>query len=268
MLFHKEIILQEPSMKIRVLGCHGSQLPHYNTTSFLIGRNVLVDGGTITTVLPLQEQLKIDYIFITHAHLDHVRDIMFLADNLCYQRREKPLVLISTQGIIDAVHRHLFNNVVWPDFSQIPHAKAPIIEFRVIKPGQKQKIGDLRIKAVDLHHVVESVGYIIEAGGKSVFLMGDTGPTEAAWQTAKKTSGLQAIFVETSLPDGMKDMADKTGHLTPLTLAAELQKLTGTKPRIYVYHMKAGYRDIIKKEIAAIKDRKISIIEDGQIIRI
>ncbi|NTW17790.1 MAG: MBL fold metallo-hydrolase, partial [Syntrophaceae bacterium] len=68
-------------MNIRVLGCHGSQLPNYNTTCFLIGQNTLVDAGAITSVLSLREQQKIDYVFVTHAHLDHIRDLMFLADN-------------------------------------------------------------------------------------------------------------------------------------------------------------------------------------------
>ena len=255
-------------MNVRVLGCHGSQLPNYNTTSFLIGPNVLIDAGTITAVLSLQEQLKIDYIFITHAHLDHIRDIMFLADNICYQRRGKPLVIVSTKGIIDAIRRHLFNNVIWPDFSKIPSPKAPVIKFQVIKPGRKQKIGDLQIRAIDLHHVVESVGYIVETKGKAVNFLGDTGPTEEAWQMARKTPGLRAVFIETSLPNEMQDVADKTGHLTPLSLAGELKKLKEAKPKIYLYHMKQGYREIICKEVEAIKDRKIHIIEDGQIIRI
>ncbi|MGV8058349.1 MAG: MBL fold metallo-hydrolase [Smithellaceae bacterium] len=255
-------------MNIRVLGCNGSQLPNYNTTSFLIGQNVLVDAGTITAVLSLREQMKIDYIFITHAHLDHVRDIMFLADNICCQHRKRPLVIVSTKGIIDAIHRHLFNNIIWPDFSKIPNSRTPVIKFKIITPGRKQKIGDLQIRAIDLHHVVETVGYIVEAKGKAVIFMGDTGPTEEAWQAARKTEGLQAVFIETSLPDGMKELADKTGHLTPLSLAAELRKLTEAKPGIYLYHMKPSYRENIRKEVAAIKDRKIHIIEDGQRIRI
>ena len=255
-------------MNIRVLGCHGSQFPNYNTTSFLVGQNVLVDAGTITAVLSLQEQLKIGYIFITHAHLDHIRDIVFLADNLSYHGRKKPLVIVSTKGIINAIHRHLFNNVIWPDFSKIPSPKAPVIKFQIIKPGKKQKIGDLQIRAIDLHHVVETVGYIIEAKGKAVIFMGDTGPTQEAWQIARKTKGLKAVFVETSLPDRMKDIARKTGHLTPLSLAGELKKLAEIKPGIYLYHMKPSYRGIIRKEVAAIKDRKIHIIEDGQKIRI
>jgi len=255
-------------MNIRVLGCHGSQFPNCNTTSFLFGQNVLIDAGTITSVLSLEKQLKIDYIFITHAHLDHVRDVMFLADNICYQRRKKPLVIVSTKGIIETIHRHLLNNIIWPDFSQIPSPAAPVIKFQPLEPGKKQKIGDFRIRAIDLHHVVETVGYLIEANGKAVMFLGDTGPTEEAWQIAKNTTGLKAIFIETSLPGKMQDIADKTGHLTPRSLTVELKKLKDTKAHIYLYHMKPRYQRLIRKEVAAIKDQKISIIEDGQQIRI
>lgn len=255
-------------MKIRVLGCHGSQLPDYNTTSFLIGQNVLVDAGTVTTVLSLKEQLKIDYILITHAHLDHVRDLMFLADNIYRQRKGNPLVIVSTKGIIGAIRRHLFNNVIWPDFSRIPSTKTPLIKFQVIKPGKKQNIGEFRISAVNVHHVVETVGYVIENKNKAVIFLGDTGPTEKTWQVAKKIKNLNAVFIETSLPDSMKDVANITGHLTPFYLQAELKKLKGKKPDIYLYHMKPRYREIIREEVSAIKDRKIHIVKDGQIIRI
>ncbi len=255
-------------MNIRVLGCHGSQLPNYNTTCFLIGQNVLIDAGAITSVLSLREQQKIDYIFVTHAHLDHIRDIVFLADNIYYQRRGKPLVIVGTMGTIDAIHRNLFNNIIWPDFSKIPDSKTPVIKFQIIKPGRKQQIGGLLIKAVNLHHSVESVGYIIETEGKAVIFMGDTGPTEEIWQIAGKTAGLKAVFIETSLPNGMSDVADKTGHLTPRFLANELKKLAQAKPTIYLYHIKPGYRKTVRKEVAAIKGREIRIIEDGQRIRI
>jgi ribonuclease BN (tRNA processing enzyme) len=255
-------------MKIRVLGCHGSQLPDYNTTSFLLGQNILIDAGTVTTVLSLQEQLKIDYVFVTHAHLDHVRDIAFLADNIFFQCRKKPLVIVSTKDILDSLHRHLFNNVIWPDFSKIPSAKTPLIKFQIIVPGKKQTIGDLRINAIDLHHVVETVGFVIEAKNKAVIFLGDTGPTEEAWQVAQNTKGLKAIFVETSLPDSMKKVADMTRHLTPLSLQVELRKLKNKKPDIYLYHIKLSYREAIRKEVATIKERKIHIIEDGQVIRL
>ena len=43
-----------------------------------VGWEDLVDAGTITSLLTIEEQVNIDYVLVTHAHLDHVRDIMFL----------------------------------------------------------------------------------------------------------------------------------------------------------------------------------------------
>ncbi|MGZ6290765.1 MAG: MBL fold metallo-hydrolase, partial [Syntrophales bacterium] len=96
-------------MQIRVLGCHGSQTPGCNTTSFLLDGKILVDAGAITSLLTIEEQINIDYVLVTHAHLDHVRDIMFLADNICYLQKGHPLTVVGTRNIIDTLRAHLFN---------------------------------------------------------------------------------------------------------------------------------------------------------------
>ena len=259
---------EELCMKIRVLGCHGSQLPHHNTTSFFLEKSILVDAGTVTTVLSLEEQLRIDYVFVTHAHLDHVRDITFLVDNLYYAKRERPLTVCSSRGIIENLHRHLFNNVIWPDFSKIPSTKAPLIKFEILAPGRKKILGDWQVRAIGVHHTVETIGFMMESKGKAVLFLGDTGPTDGVWKVARRMKGLKAVFIETSLPSSMQGIADKTGHLTPVTLMGELKKLKDAKPKIYLYHMKPRYAEAIRREVTAIQDRKIHIIEDGQAIRI
>jgi cAMP phosphodiesterase len=98
--------------------------------------------------------------------------------------------------------------------------------------------------------------------------MGDTGPTEEVWRAARKLQKLKAIFIKVSLPNDMIDIAKRKGHLTPLSLAGELEKLADTEPEIYLHHIEPIYRKIIRKEIAAIKDRNVSILEDGQRISI
>jgi ribonuclease BN (tRNA processing enzyme) len=202
-------------MKIRVLGCHGSELPGYNTTSFLIDGKILIDAGTVTSVLTAEEQLKIGYILVTHAHMDHVRDIMFLADNISYLKKENPLFVLSTSCVIKTLRQFLFNNIIWPDFSSIPDVENPVIKFVTIDAGQTISISGLEITAINVHHSVETVGYAVEAPEGAAIFVGDTGPTEEIWQYARKIKGLEAIFVETSLPDDMKNLADMTGHLTP-----------------------------------------------------
>src|SRR5512145_500889 len=220
---------EELYMKIRVLGCHGSQLPHHNITSFLLEKNILIDAGTVTQALTLEEQLRIEYIFVTHAHLDHIRDIAFLADNLYYGNRKKPLVILSSKGIIESIHRHLFNNVIWPDFSKIPSVKEPLIRFQVIVPGRKKNISDFQVRAINLNHTVETLGCMIQSKDKAVLFLGDTGPTENVWKIAKAVKEIKGIFIETSLPGSLQNIADKTGHLTPISLNSELRKLKAAR---------------------------------------
>ena len=110
---------------------------------------------------------------------------------------------------------------------------------------------------------------MVEAATGAVIFMGDTGPTdEQVWKIANGVKKLKAVFMETSLPDEMKDIADMTGHLTPASLSRELKKLDARETDIYLYHMKLQYHRFIKKGISRIKDRTVHILEDGQIIRI
>jgi ribonuclease BN (tRNA processing enzyme) len=255
-------------MEIRVLGCHGSELPGYNTTSFLIDGKILIDAGTVTSVLTAEEQLKIDYILVTHAHMDHVCDITFLADNICYLKKETPLFVLSTACIIETLRKYLFNNIIWPDFSSIPDRQTPVIKFVAIDAGQTISISGLKITAIKVHHTVETVGYAVEAPEGAAIFIGDTGPTEEIWQFARNIKGLEAIFVETSLPDDMKNIADMAGHLTPASLDQELIKLAGLPAAIYLYHMKLPHQETIKEEIGRLNNCHIHTLEDGQILQI
>ncbi len=259
-------------MEIRVLGCHGSQLPGYGLTGFLLDKTTLLDAGAVTSILTLEEQARIDHILITHAHLDHIRELASLADNLCYLKRDYPLTVVSTPQVIESLRVHIFNGVIWPDFSLIPSAEKPVIQFMAIRPGERMGLGHLNVTAIPVHHTVETVAYVVEAetDGSPVVavFVGDTGPTEEIWRVAGRGQDIRAIFVETSLPGEMTDLAELTGHLTPAGLAGELKKLGAYHPHIYLYHMKIQYRTEIQQEITLLGDNNVHVLEDGQVIRI
>ena len=69
-------------MEIRVLGCSGSIAAGSRTTSFLVDDQVLIDAGTGVGDLTLDEMIRVDHIFVTHSHLDHVLAIGLLADSV------------------------------------------------------------------------------------------------------------------------------------------------------------------------------------------
>ncbi len=259
-------------MEIRVLGCHGSQLPGYGLTGFLLDSTTLLDAGAVTSVLTLEEQVRVDHILITHAHLDHIRELTSLADNLCYSKRDYPLTVVGTPQVIESLKAHIFNGAIWPDFSLIPSAARPVIRFMTIQMGERVDLGHLNVTAIPVHHTVETVAYVVEAetDGRptSAIFIGDTGPTEEIWRVAGRGQNIRAIFVETSLPEEMIDLAKLTGHLTPAGLARELKKLDAYHPQIYLYHLKIQYHREIQREIALLGNGNVSVLQDGQVIRI
>lgn len=115
-------------MKVRVLGCSGAIAKDCRTTSFLIDADVLVDAGTGVGDLSLQEMRGINHVLLTHSHLDHVAALPLMVDAIAAHRKS-PIRIHALQATIDALKLHIFNNVIWPDFSKIPTREAPFISF-------------------------------------------------------------------------------------------------------------------------------------------
>ncbi|MDP2248696.1 MAG: MBL fold metallo-hydrolase, partial [Nitrosomonadales bacterium] len=95
-------------MRIKVLGCSGGIGGTLRTTSFLIDDDILLDAGTGVGDLTIEQYLKIDHIFITHSHLDHVASIPFLADTVL-GLREAPIYIYATAETWKILKDHLFN---------------------------------------------------------------------------------------------------------------------------------------------------------------
>jgi ribonuclease BN (tRNA processing enzyme) len=57
---------------LRILGCSGGIASGLRTTSLLLNESILIDAGTGVGDLTLQELTKIDHVFLTHSHLDHI----------------------------------------------------------------------------------------------------------------------------------------------------------------------------------------------------
>lgn len=235
-------------MEIRVLGCYGGEAPGYRTTCFLVNSRVAIDAGAVTGALALKDQARIDAIILTHSHLDHVRDLAFLADNI-FGKRDKPVVIYGLPETIREVRTHILNNLVWPDFTRIPNAEHPILTYQEVREGQPIEIEGLKVTVVKVNHTVPAAGLIVANQTKSFAFSGDTGPTDAFWAEAARRPDLAALFVEASFPNRMGDLAEITGHLTPALARRELAKLNRPGLPVHVYHMKPQYLKEIVGEL-------------------
>ena len=239
-------------MEIRVLGCYGGEAPGHRTTCFLVNSKLAIDAGAVTGALSLKDQAKVDAVILTHSHLDHVRDLAFLADNV-FGKRERPVTIHGLPETIRELQNHIFNNSVWPDFSRIPNPEHPILAYREIRENTPFEIDGLTIVAIKVNHTVPAAGFIVANETKSFAFSGDTGPTEAFWLEAAKRADLAAVFLEASFPSRLSELAELTGHLTPALARLELAKLGRPEVPVYLHHMKPQYLKEIMGEVDSVQ---------------
>jgi 3',5'-cyclic-nucleotide phosphodiesterase len=68
-------------MELRVIGCHGGETPRHRTSAFVLDERLAIDAGSLTSGLDLKAQFRLDACIVSHAHLDHIRDLATIADN-------------------------------------------------------------------------------------------------------------------------------------------------------------------------------------------
>ncbi len=248
-------------MEIRVLGCNGGILPGFRSPAFLVNKRILIDSGYVAGVLSLEEQNKIRDIFVTHFHLDHTKDIAFLADNAVGDQN-LPVRIYGTSETVSCFKKHFFNNAAWPDFTRINSGNSPIVQLIIVREGVKTAVEGVEVTPFMVNHSIDGIGYIIRDGSVAVVFSGDTGPTDAMWDAINADASVKAIFVETSFPNEFQAIAEASGHFTPQTLNTDLNKLTRTGIPIYLYHLKPKYYDIITEEIRALKRENLIVLQN------
>src|SRR5438105_15123906 len=139
------------TVKVRVLGCSGGIGGGLRTTSMLVDADILIDAGTGVGDLSLEQLAKIDHIFVSHSHLDHVTSIPFLVDTVCWMRAS-PVTVYGIKEVLDILRAHLFNWKIWPDFTQIPNGDKPFMVYREIRVGEVTEFGGRRITAIPANH--------------------------------------------------------------------------------------------------------------------
>ena len=257
-------------MQIRVLGCSGSIAAGSRTTSFLLDDDILIDAGTGVGDLTLDEMVQVDHILVTHSHLDHVLSIGLLADSVTRRRHaaaRPPVQVHALAPTIAALRQHVFNGVIWPDFTRLPERDHPVLAFDEVAIGQVLQLGGRQVEVLPARHTVPAVGYAVygPAGAGAWVFTGDTGPNPALWA---RLQGLPVamLVIETAFRDDEHALATISQHLCPAELQRELSHLPQPLD-VYITHIKPGEVDRVMAEIAAQDSvHRIQALATGQVM--
>jgi len=240
-------------MKVRILGCSGgigdSGGRPLRTTAMLVDDDILIDCGTGAGDLTIAELARVDHVFLTHSHFDHIASLPMLIDSVS-DLRDRPLTVHATEATLETLRAHVFNWAIWPDFLQIPSPAHPCMQLEAIDVGVAASLGGRRITALPVRHTVPAVAFQIASARASLVFSGDTGSSPELWEAVNGIDNLRYVLIETSYPEAERRLAAASGHLCPSMLAAELARLERSA-EVFITHLKPTQPDQIMAEIEA-----------------
>ncbi|NMF87443.1 3',5'-cyclic-nucleotide phosphodiesterase [Aromatoleum petrolei] len=253
-------------MRLKVLGCSGGiGGPEARTTAFLADDDVLIDCGTGVGDLALEELAAIDHIFVTHSHMDHIAAIPLIVDAVG-EMRGVPITVYAIPEVLRILRAHIFNWLIWPDFTAIPDRRRPFLRLQPIKIGEEVRLGDRTITPLPALHSVPAVAYCLDGGKGQLVYSGDTTYSPELVSAINACPDLRHLIIESAFPDEQHGLALASRHLSPAMVAAFLDEIAGT-PQVHISHIKPGQGERVMAQLAAAGARlHASALRQGQVI--
>jgi ribonuclease BN (tRNA processing enzyme) len=231
-------------------------------SSYVIDGVVAIDAGGLGFLGDLAAQSRIQHIFVTHSHMDHIASLPIFLETV-FRSSDQCVTLHAGAATLECLRRDVFNDRVWPDFIGMSEKGLPFVKVETLDPGRPVEVAGLRLTPVPVDHVVPTLGFLVEAPGVTVAIPSDTGPTEEFWHAVAAATDLKAVFLEASFPDVMSDLAMISKHLTPAMFAAEARKLRCQVPFIAV-HIKPRFYDKVVEELNALELPDVRVGKPGE----
>ncbi len=245
-------------MRVRLLPSEpGSTDGLHFLTTFLIDDVLAVDAGSLG-LADLDAQQRVEEIFLTHSHMDHLATLPIHCENRLVEGRPSGLVVRGHADAVDVLQNNLFNDLLWPDFSRIHYAGQPLITWGVLESEKPVDVRGLTVTPVLVDHAVPTFGFVIDSSDGRIVISGDTGPTARIWEVGGEGRDPDIVFIECSFPDRLEGLARESGHLTPSLVGAELDKVPGSA-EVVAYHLKPAFHAEIARELDRLGHEALSV---------
>lgn len=235
-------------MQVKVLGCSGGIGAARRTTSLLVDDDVLLDAGTGVMDLDLEQLRRIDHVYLSHCHLDHIAALPLMVDSVG-ALRERPLVVHARESCLITLDEHIFNWCIWPNFYVIPTPQQPFLVSEHIAVGETVELSrGRRLSFLPVEHTVPALAFHLSGGEGSLVFSGDTTRCDAFWDAVNAIPDLKYLIIETAFTEQEKAIALASKHLCPSMLAGELEKYKGGA-QIYITHLKPTQEAAIMEQV-------------------
>jgi metallo-beta-lactamase family protein len=200
----------------------GAQMP--TGSNFLIevgGKKILVDCGLVQGEkysIPTNSESftydphQIDFLFVTHAHLDHVGRIPRLVRDgfkgkiisTAPTREMAELIMLDSMGVLakEALHENTSQLYEEKDVFATMHLWDTTVSYEEQYVCQQSDAGKITVTAHDAGHILGSATYEFEYQGKKLVFTGDLGNTPSPlMKDTTALSGIDYLVIESVYGD-------------------------------------------------------------------
>ena len=113
-------------MRLRILGADDGIAEYCRTNCFLFNKDILIDLGTGLRAFDVDSIAKIDQIFLSRVHMDHIVPLPLVIYTVFASRRS---LITSTFWaiIVESCSRIYLIDVIWPNFTRIPSPASSVV---------------------------------------------------------------------------------------------------------------------------------------------
>ena len=145
----------------------------------------------------------IDYVYVSHLHLDHWSGLFELTVYAAAENTNPPGIVIPEPLVESAKDIAL---------RLMPRSAQPRISLTTARLHEELRLGDTVLRVTTSSHSIPCYGAIVEEkNGARLLYTSDTRLTTAYQELARE---IDLMITEATMPTGMEEVARETGHQT------------------------------------------------------
>ncbi|ABM80095.1 MBL fold metallo-hydrolase [Hyperthermus butylicus] len=194
----------------------------------------------------------VDYIYISHLHMDHWSGLFDYAVRYSVEGCSQPPTLLAGEKVRDQL-----SSVI----ETLPGRLRGEVGARSIPASGGLELDGMLIRVYEAVHTLPAYTVEVIVDGSTLVYSGDTGPTGKLRELASRTD---LLVVEASMPRGMEVKARETGHHTVDEAAAYRDQMRSEALLVLTHLTRESLEDIRRHGLP----RRVIAASDGLVLSI